>query len=441
MPESDQPDQIPAVQNRPKRRPLDSAVQIVAMLVILAIGYSDFSRTDIVVSSDFLTTFYSAATLVGDGDFHKLYPRPGARDFDWQPFDRATHHLLPDLPVPVIAEYTYSPLVAWIFAPLTMGRPRSALIVWQVTSVLALLVAAVIVNGNGSRDERKSAFDQFWAALVFLPSAWSLWIGQISIVFGLVPIALAMTSLRKRYDKLAGTMFALLFLKQQFLAIGTIVAVAMVFRKRPACLLTMLAVIAVLLGLSIDSSSPAVFLQWFHCLKIADRVYGDPLHGIATHAVISLPRTLLAALPPTSADNVRLLVHACSAVMATATGVLCFRLMKRYKENRSWLPSCFIVLVTALPLVAPYFFVHDLTVLVLASWLFANNSFGAIDKQLLIIHGVLMAAITVYVILLAAASQWSEPAVLVAILALSYIRLYVIFWKHGAAAPIEATTL
>ena len=105
--------------------------------------------------SDFIMTFYVAGHLAASGHYDQLYPSPNARSFIDSPFDKAAHKLLPHLPRTTTGAYMYTPLVAGFFAPFRWLDPNSAMLVWQIFSIVALAASAFllaqITRGKGIR--------------------------------------------------------------------------------------------------------------------------------------------------------------------------------------------------------------------------------------------------------------------------------------------------
>ena len=93
---------------------------------------------------DFVMTFYPVGAMVAGGQASNIYPPPGATSFINAPFNLFAHSLLASLPKNYVAIYMYPPLVAAIFAPLSKLPPTAALVLWQILSVLSLVLIAAL---------------------------------------------------------------------------------------------------------------------------------------------------------------------------------------------------------------------------------------------------------------------------------------------------------
>jgi len=105
---------------------------------ILFLVDANFSRAKQFQESDYIMTFYVAGHLVAAGQAADLYPTDNASSFIGSPFDRAAHRLLDSLPAETTAIYMYSPLLAWLFAPLSHVNANVSLLIWHVLSIAAL---------------------------------------------------------------------------------------------------------------------------------------------------------------------------------------------------------------------------------------------------------------------------------------------------------------
>src|SRR6266705_3774166 len=90
-----------------------------ALTFLLLMVDTNLSDPNKFVGSDYVMTFYVAGHLVASGQASSLYPTPNHSSFAESPFNKAAHLLLPHFPEQSIEVFMYSPLVAWIFAPLS----------------------------------------------------------------------------------------------------------------------------------------------------------------------------------------------------------------------------------------------------------------------------------------------------------------------------------
>jgi hypothetical protein len=200
-----------------------------ASLTLIIIAYTDLQLPDLLGQSDYLMTFHTAGYIASHRLWDILYPPAGAVTFAGAPFDKQAHALLSHMPSWSVAEYMYMPLSAYIFAPFSMLAPAASLIWWQLTSIAALYLGNVLALGRGARATLATC-----AAFTFIPLMFTLWIGQVGLVFALLPLAAGYHLLAKKQYFCAGLVFALLALKPQMLVPALFMVVMALGRKHVA---------------------------------------------------------------------------------------------------------------------------------------------------------------------------------------------------------------
>src|SRR5206468_12656913 len=175
--------------------------------------------------------FYIAGHLVAAGQAAGLYPGPHDASIWGSSFDKAAHSLLPQLSKDSPAIFRYSPLVAGIFAPLSILSPHISLLAWQTISIIALVLASFFL----ARAQQAKASDVVFLSALFFPIMINLWAGQVSLVLGLLPLSAGYFLLIKKRAFVSGLVWSVLALKPQYFGAATLVALAQVFGGRLKC--------------------------------------------------------------------------------------------------------------------------------------------------------------------------------------------------------------
>ena len=129
-------------------------------------------------------TFYVAGHLIVSGKASDLYPAADATSFIDASFDKAAHTLLDSLPEKTTAIYMYSPVVAWLFAPLSHLSPNLSLLAWQALSIVALTISCKLIAQSLEINFGESLF--FCSLFDFH----HLRSGQLGLVLGLLPLSI-----------------------------------------------------------------------------------------------------------------------------------------------------------------------------------------------------------------------------------------------------------
>ncbi len=420
------------------RRLASLSINLLVLTALALVAYTDAALPAVTVNADFVTTFFVAGKLVLAGHCQDLYPPVGSTTFAGTAFDKAAHSVLHNLSSGAVAEYMYPPAVAVICAAFAKFSPVQALVLFQILSVAALYICAYLVVERRSKAAHLSG-----VSILFLPVAVTIWIGQVGIVLGLLPLAAGYCLLERSRPYLSGLAWSLLIFKPQLLLVAAMVAAAYALAGRPKCLLALLAGTVLWLGVNICCTSPSLFFNWLDCLKTSDIVYADPRQGIPAHLVVSLPRLVLLAAPASLHQLLRPVFYALAATVAGATVWCLSRLIKSDVNSQGSLviagssasrmkregpggqgdvlSFCVTVALLVLPLVSPYLFVYDLCVMVLAGWLIFCRTWSSPTRLLRHAVVAVWTFVNIYYALIMLHSSWVSPAAVVALFAFLYV--------------------
>jgi len=329
-----------------------------------------FSAREKFQESDFIMTFYVAGDLATKGRYEELYPPSNARSFIGSPFDKAAHALLPHLPKQTTGAYMYTPLVAGFFAPFSLLDPNAALLAWQVLSILALAVCALLL---GHITGRKSS-DIFFLSFLFAPVFLTLWAGQLGLGFGLLPLCIGYFLILRERPLLAGIVWSLLLLKPQFFMPAAFVAIVCACMKRFRVLIGITLGIAGLLVLTIAIFSWPVMLQWVLSHRVSDVYFFSGLQGIPSHLITGLPANLLVLFPIDDRAAVKLPLYLAAALFWIFGLLFCWRFGKSQVNESTQISVAFIVGLFLASVTLPHFLYYDLCLLLPAGVLLLAKS-------------------------------------------------------------------
>jgi hypothetical protein len=139
--------------------------------------------------------------------------------------------------------FMHPPIVALLFAPISLLPYPVALVAFLIASIGCWLAACAMVQKDLG-DERASR--ELWLIVRFAPVAYSLAYGQMTALLA-VPLALFIVSLRRSRDGTAGLALGLLAIKPQML-VGLLVYLAL--QRRFRAIITAIASGAVVSGAS-----------------------------------------------------------------------------------------------------------------------------------------------------------------------------------------------
>jgi len=337
---------------------------------ILFLVDANFSGAKQFQESDYVMTFYVAGHLAAAGKESQLYPARDATTFIDASFDKAAHALLDSLPAKTTAIYMYSPLVAWFFAPLSHLSPSWSLLVWQLLSLLALILSSKFL----AQSMQINFLDSLFLSSLFGPIFITLWSGQLGLVFGLLPLSVGYVLFLRARPLAAGLVWSLLLLKPQYFPAVAFVALVVAscgnFRPALGMALGTLAIV----GANLWLFSPALVHQWLASHRLSDTLFTHAEYGIPKHLITSLPADILLLLPAEARSAMKWPTY------GTAMALWVIGLYYGWKINRGqWDQRAKISLTLAVgcilsSVVLPHLLYYDLCVLIPAGFLLATTN-------------------------------------------------------------------
>ncbi|MBZ0186732.1 MAG: DUF2029 domain-containing protein, partial [Candidatus Obscuribacterales bacterium] len=347
----------------PKFSAILSAFMLVVPIIIAV------KQAQIMQASDFVMTFYIIGKMISAGHAQGIYPDAHSTSFIGAPFDLYAHSVLPALPVDHTAIFMYCPAVAWIFSAFSNLEPIQALIIWQGICILALLLCVYI----HSRDSKTNFFQLLGLGALFTPVFHQLLIGHLSIPLGMMPLSVGYFLLCSNHFLAGGMVWALLFLKIQYLPTVLLVLGALFlsgkFRAPLGFLLGTLMVALV----NIFCLGSDVARNWLSCLRLSDAIFSDPRYGYPHYLAVSIPSMVLQTVPSEMRDAAKLPAYLLAALIGLGTLWYASKLFAKH-DIKSQLANVMLLGIFVLPLVLPHFLFYDLCCFSIAALIIYGNN-------------------------------------------------------------------
>lgn len=271
------------------------------------------------ISSDFMVSFYVAGTLVLRGQIDRIYPPAGCLSWKDSPINDIAHELLPALPPELTANFMYSPLVARLLAPWAMLPPALSISSWQLFNLVLLILSAVLARKTFRQD--KPPAPVLAIMLFFAPVLATIWVGQVSVLFAVLPLAAAAFFSKKRQDFVSGLCLAILSLKPQFLIAAIFYLVFLPAKKTAAGFLCGLSILAVLTALA---APPETLNNWIHSLSLSEQFMGGQAYTMEAYLAASIPSAFLLQLPSEIRASSHWFIYASAILLASVFPIVLY---------------------------------------------------------------------------------------------------------------------
>jgi hypothetical protein len=322
------------------------------------------------VESDYIVDFYPAGHLAATGQVSDLYPGPNDNSIWGSRFDKATHSLLPQLSKDSPAIFRYSPIVAGMFAPLSIVSPHISLLAWQMTSIAALILSCVFL----SRTNLAKAVDIVCLSALFFPLMVNLWAGQVSLVLGLLPLSAGYLLLIKGRPFASGLAWSFLALKPQYFLVAAFVAVAQVCAGRLKCFAGVVVGVIGLATANILFFPMEVNMNWVYSLRFSDVIYSSGQYKLPVHLMTSLPMDLLILLPIGSRAMAKLPIYGAVAALWLMGLWQSKRIVNSQVDDCSKMSLILVTALLLLPLTSPHLLYYDLCMFLPAGVILLKNN-------------------------------------------------------------------
>jgi hypothetical protein len=398
------------------------------------IAYVNSFKPRLIQLSDFLCAFYTAGYLVATGHARELYMANGGSYAD-AAFAKAARSLLPLAPNDLTAIWMYSPLNAVVFVPFSFLPPAIALTAWQILLAACLLLACTALSRtiDGAR-----TFQLFFISFLFAPVFQAIYMGQLAIPFGLLPLAVGfLLLLLRNHDFPAGLVLSLTTLNPKYLPVAGLLTIVLTMRRRFRSLGGLLTGIALFVFANLALFGTETFTAWTKSAAAAENAFYDPrVIYLPTHLLASLPPSVLVSVPPEFRVPAKIIVYSIAALIAAFTMFRCWRLSRSAHTDRSVIRLSLALLAFVIPLLEPHLLAYDLTALFLStSILFGQPLAQEQRTQLIVLTAIAWLAIDVDYLLYTYLGIKPHPFIIVVVLLEIFRRLLTLINKiepnHG----------
>jgi hypothetical protein len=362
---------------RTRTRLWQGGIALAVFILTMAVG-NLFSPPDMAVNSNMLgldfLPFYASGALARTGRADLLYDIPAVAAFEHATAKSAGIDLGKDF-----GPFWNPPFYAWIFAPLSMLPYRQALAIWTLTNVAALAASFILLV-------RMLPKDSTWHSVMLVPLLMLVSIPFIEAIShgqntftSLLLLCAAVTAWRSREAVWAGIFCGLLCYKPQHAAVlGTIMTLSLGRR-------TLLGLGGVVLALTLITvaTMPGAMSDWLHRLPTnLHFMQVENPYNWERHATLkAFWRMLLQGHAAGEATPmVTLLTALCTAIATLGLLLAVVRCRTPIVDNvwtnetaKIRLDRLIAAVVTATPLVMPFYFDYDLLLLAVPAVLFAGE--------------------------------------------------------------------
>ena len=337
---------------------IDLAV-LVSVALLATIVFVDVAAPGVTESSDYVSSFYVAGRLAAAGEFDRLYPGPDAVSFRNSPFNEAAHQLLPQFPKGITTNFMYPPIVAWVFAPLSVLPPHVSLLVWQAISLSALGLCCVLLSLT--TDVR--ARDLLLLSSLFFPTFMTVLIGQAGIPFGLLPLSIGYWLVRRGSPLAAGVAWAGLALKPQFLPVAGLASMAYAVTGRVRLLSGMILGLCVFVALNYIVVPYGTVATWIRSLRVSDAIFSRDEYQVPVHLLASIPADLMMRFPPGARESLKPVLYGLSIGLGLLALWQCRKILRSPLPEELGRLAVFTTSLAILPLTSPHLLYYDLVIL------------------------------------------------------------------------------
>lgn len=325
-------------------------------------------------ASDYLMTFYPAGKLASLGRIAEIYTPANMSTFIGAPFDKFVHESFPAIPKQNVAIYMYSPLIALFFAPFSFMAAQPSLISWQLVNVIASASVSLLF----ARPALLSKLQDVGAVFLFCPVFITLLIGQLGLLFGLVPLALAYFLMNLGFELAGGFVLGTLYMKPQFLPLALLVCGALFFARRIKATIGLLAGLACMCLLTVLLCGAPMFQAFIASIKMSDSCYSYAGYKPPVALIVCLPAVILQCFPVEMRESVKLGAYGLSALVGLFALVHCTKIFRaalavegdeKERAYRKALAIAFMLGLLVLPLVVPHFLYYDLCALAMFTYI------------------------------------------------------------------------
>jgi len=398
----------------------------IAVLLLVFIFSGSITCPKLDEQLDFTAAFYVAAHMAKNGKASDIYPEKNETSFSAAPFNVYAHKLLPGLGIGASPFFQYPPLVAFLLEPLSLMSPQTAMVTWQIISLLSLFICARLF----SQLNKGNTLIYFWNSLVYLPIIHTLFIGQIGLTLLCLPLAIGYYYLIKGSHTKSGLVWSLLILKPQFIIVPAFFAIVLASLKKSRCLGSLVCGVLLLNIANFICLGANTFFKWLYSLRLNAEILSDPTCRHKLSLVSSCHEIFTGLFPANSQPMTSSIIYLLSAAIVLHAFYSCRARLKNLEVTiTEFAPILLVISLLLLPLSVPYLRYYDLSIFVLAGMAFFGHpyfKFNQALKQYLLVFYIL---IDLYLLGLMFAPSLAPSFIQVIIFLGAYFRMITILPK------------
>jgi hypothetical protein len=393
--------------------------KVCAFFLLALLIYCNISFPNTHHGCDFLPNFYIAGRLAREGNAEMLYPHTNFTADLKAPYNEKAHQYLDYLGKSGIF-FRYPPLIAYLSEILSYLTPAQASLLWLLLSLLSLFLCSLLF----SYANRAMWPTYFCNSLLFFPVLHVLLIGQVALVWIVLPLTIGYFMLKRQHAFKAGLVWSLLFLKPQFLPAILLFVITSILAGKLRCMLGFVLGLSFLVILNIVCFGPHIFHLWLTSLTFSGNVFLDPSVNYKPYLLSSLP--LIAA---------QLLSFKCKiwytaaivSIDLLALGLFIHavfisrRLWKTTHNNETEALAPILILgISLLPLISPHLLLYDLSIFIVSSMIIFSQPSLPGEANLRKTAIATAISINLFMLLFCSCTNIAPPLILLAILMYSY---------------------
>ncbi len=257
----------------------------------------------------------------------------------------------------------YSPLVALFFSTLALLPANLGLLVFQAGSVISLTFSCSLFARS-----REGGKNFFFESFAFMPLIATIWIGQLGLIFGLLPLSAGYYLLNKKRAFAAGLALSGLFLKPQLLPLAVLICLFSdligVSVKKSRCLLGLIAGCLFLLAGSLCCGFE-VLQNWISSLFISESILSSTLYKSRDYLIAGLPGAVFSLCPDKLRSSIKLFVYVAGFLVATALFFQGRQAVLQEEKLENKIDKLFVLSILSLPVFSPRLLLYDLCIFIL----------------------------------------------------------------------------
>ncbi|HEY9777892.1 MAG TPA: glycosyltransferase family 87 protein [Planktothrix sp.] len=382
--------------------------------LVIAIGllFSDLQIPALSMWTDFARLYYPCLHLAAAGQFGEIYKLLPGVVADASAIGRIYAAF-----VPPSETFFEMPCTIWLMRPLAHVELSYAQAIWHCCSFFALAFTVYLISRAAAVMELDAeAGDIGWACLTFAPIFMTLWLAQLGLVFGILPLAIGYYFLSHKKPLLAGLAWGFLIMKPAFLIVAAVNAIAQIMQKKFRCLVGLIASLGVFLYIAQTLPGSNVWLDNWQSFSTQPQL--DPRLNI------SLAHTMLSFIAESNRAPWQQIVLFLGVFIAFGGFTQLKLLIEHEDKKHEIVPFATIMGCLLVPFMAPNLPFFDLSVLCFAGLVVHCIEWREhMEWRIQTLNRMYWLCINIYILVFYFAREFAHPAELLVLFLVFFMRL------------------